>query len=243
MFILVPLQIIKTWRQLRYPSWWVDKQTLGTNEMRANEDKPWKDSDQSGKARDRMSLTVQQSIKCKSVELYRGLLERSETADVQEETGMLRQGTGDLQGSETTICDSTITSTPTEYTAPGVSLHTADTGWRWWQATVALPTVADAHTLWHRKPALCMLFVALIAVTEYLTTAALERKGLRWLTGWGDRPSRRGKRGYRQHRVGFPSSVKLSGPNQNYSESLEKTTQIKWAVMRTRWSFFCSVFF
>lgn len=77
-----------------------------------------------------MSLTVQQSIKCKSVELYRGLLERSETADVQEETGMLRQGTGDLQGSETTICDSTITPTPTEYTTPGVSLHTADTGWR-----------------------------------------------------------------------------------------------------------------
>lgn len=45
--------------------------------------------------------------------------------------------------------------------------------------------------------------------------------------------------------VGFPSSVKLSGPNQNYSESLEKTAQIKWAVMRTLWSFFffCSVFF
>lgn len=181
------------------------------------------------------------------MQICRALQRRSrkirETADVQEETGMLRQGTGDLQGSETTICDSTITSTPTEYTTPGVSLHTADTGWRWWQATVASPTVADAHTLWHRKPALCMLFVALIAVTEYLTTAALERKGLRWLTGWGDRPSWRGKRGYRQHRVGFPSSVKLSGPNQNYSESLEKTTQIKWAVMRTLWSFLLFCFF
>lgn len=106
------------------------------------------------------------------------------------------------------------------YTTLGVSLHSADTGWLWRHASVASPTAADAHTLRHRKSALCMLFVFSLAVTEYLTTAALERKGLRWLTGWGDRPSWRGKRGYRQHWVGFPSSVKLSGPNQNYSESL-----------------------
>lgn len=62
--------------------------------MRTN---PEKTQGQSGKARDCVRLTVQQSIKLKPVELYRGLLERSETAGVQEETGMLRQGTGDLQ--------------------------------------------------------------------------------------------------------------------------------------------------
>lgn len=93
--------------------------------MRTN---PEKTQGQSGKARERMSLTIQQSIKCKSVGLYRGLLERSETADVQKETGMMRQGKGDLQASKTTIYDSTITSMPVEYTTLGVSLYTADTG-------------------------------------------------------------------------------------------------------------------
>lgn len=135
--------------------------------------------------------------------------------------GDRNEETGDRRSSgQQNYYDSTITSTPTEYTTLGVSLHSADTGWLWRHASVASPTAADAHTLRHRKSALCMLFVFFIAVTEYLTTAALERKGLRWLTGWGDCPSWRGKRGYRQHWVGFPSSVKLSGPNQNYSESL-----------------------
>lgn len=238
MFIVAPLQIMKTWRQLRYPSWWVDKQTLGTTEMWVNEDKPWKDPGQSGKARDRMSVIVQQSIKCKSVGLYRSLLERSETADVQKETGMMRSS--GQQNYHLWFYSNIHTY---RYTTLGVSLHSADTGWWWRHASVASPTAADAHTLRHRKSALCMLFVFFL-LWQNIWQQQLW-KGRVYVGSRGEEIVHHGGENVATANTEwvFPPQLNSQDLTRITLSPLEKTTQIKWAVMRTLWSFFVLFFF
>lgn len=120
----------------------------------------------------RMSLIVQQSIKCKSVGLYRSLLERSETADVQKETGMMRSS-----GQQNYYLWFYSNIHTYRYTTLGVSLHSADTGWWWRHASVASPTAADAHTLRHRKSALCMLFVFFSCCDRIFDNSSFGKEG------------------------------------------------------------------
>lgn len=152
--------------------------------------------------------------------------------------------TGDRRSSgQQNYYDSTITSTPTEYTTLGVSLHSADTGWRWRHASVASPTAADAHTLRHRKSALCMLFVFFLLLWQNIWQQQLW-KGRVYVGSRGEEIVHHGGENVATANTEwvFPPQLNSQDLTRITLSPLEKTIQIKWAVMRTLWSFFVLVF-
>lgn len=139
----------------------------------------------------------------------------------------MRQGTGDLQGSETTIYDSTVTvdsrcssfiHTYSIHNSRSEPVHR-----RHGVTTTCQRSFTNCSRCTHAvaQEASSVYAVCLSCCCDRIfDNSGFGKDGSKLAHGVRRSSIMVGKTCYHQHWVGFPSSVKLSGPNQNDSESL-----------------------